>query len=254
MKPQPIFKWLVLVGSSAAISLSIAAAEPDKKDGDKKEKPERVDNKGPDKGDKADRKDNKGPTKAGKAERREERADDRREQVERKQERSENRQGRAEDKRERVEDHKERVEDRREQAEDRRERIEDRQERAEDRERKIYKRGEFRERFVDRDRDHIVTYFAGHKGHSHGLPPGLAGKWDSGRRLPAGWRDRVVTGYVIEDEWRPYFEPVPYSWFPGITVVPDTQLYWYGDRVVRVYEPTREVVDVVVVPTIHIDL
>ncbi len=260
MKPQPIFRWLVLVGSSAALSLSVAMAEPDKKDGDKKDKPVPVENK---KADKADRKENqksndKGPSKAEKAERREERADDRREQADRKQERAENRQERTEDKRERVEDRKERAEDRREVAEDRRERVEDRQERAEDRredrERRIYKRGEFRERFVDRDRDHIITYFSGHKGHSHGLPPGLAAKWDSGRRLPAGWRDRVVTGYVIEDEWRPYFEPVPYSWFPGITVVPDTQLYWYGDRVVRVYEPTREVVDVVVVPTIHIDL
>lgn len=144
-------------------------------------------------------------------------------------------------------------------AEKRQEKADDRQERAEDRredraERRIYKRGEFRERFVDRDRDHIVTYFSGHKGHSHGLPPGLASKWASGKRLPAGWRDRVVVGYVIEEGWRPYFEPVPYSWFPGITVIPDTRLYWYGDRVVRVYEPTHEVVDVVVIPTIHIDL
>lgn len=237
MKPQPIFKWLVLVGGSAALSLSVTTAEPDKTDGNKKDKdkPARVENKKPDRD-----KGNGGPSKAQKAERRQDRA----EQAERKQERAENRQERAEDKRERAEDRSERIEDRQERAEDRRE----------DRERRVYKRGEFRERFVDRDRDHIITYFSGHKGHSHGLPPGLAAKWESGRRLPAGWRDRVVTGYVIEDEWRPYFEPVPYSWFPGITVVADTQLYWYGDRVVRVYEPTREVVDVVVVPTIHIDL
>lgn len=238
MKPQPIFKWLLLVGSSAALSLSVATAEPDKKEGDKKDKASRVEKKS----------DGKSGKKADNREQKQERAEDRREQAERKQERVQDRQERTEDKRERVEDRKERAEDRREQVEDRQERAEDRQER------RIYKRGEFRERFVDRDRDHIVTYFSGHKGHSHGLPPGLAAKWDSGRRLPAGWRDRVVTGYVIEDEWRPYFEPVPYSWFPGITVIPDTQLYWYGDRVVRVYEPTREVVDVVVVPTIHIDL
>lgn len=253
MKPQHITKWLVLVGSTTVLALSSAHAEPDKKSDDK-DKPARVEKK-KEKADNREQKQERAEDRREKVEDRKERVEDRREQGERKQERTENRQERAEDKRERVEDRKERVEDRQEKAEDRRERIEDRQERAEDRqERRIYKRGEFRERFVDRDRDHIVTYFSGHKGHSHGLPPGLAAKWDSGRRLPAGWRERVVTGYVIEDEWRPYFEPVPYSWFPGITVIPDTQLYWYGDRVVRVYEPTREVVDVVIVPTIQINL
>ena len=120
--------------------------------------------------------------------------------------------------------------------------------------RKVFKKGEFKERFQDRDRDRIVTYFSEFKGREHGLPPGLAKNWESGRRLPPGWRDRVVTGYVIEDDWLPAFHPVPYSWFPDVVVVPDTRLYWYGDRVVRVYEPTREVVDVVIVPTIHIDL
>jgi hypothetical protein len=116
------------------------------------------------------------------------------------------------------------------------------------------RRGEFKGRFEDRDRDHVVTYFSKYKDSRRGLPPGLARKWEGGRRLPAGWRERVVTGYVIQDDWYPAFEPVPYTWFPGIAVVPDTRLYWYGDRVIRVYEPTREVVDVVIVPTIHIDL
>ncbi len=119
--------------------------------------------------------------------------------------------------------------------------------------RRVYKKGEFKEHFQDRDRDRVVSYFSGYKGHDHGLPPGLAKNWQKGKRLPAGWRDRVVSGYVIESEWLPAFHPVEYSWFPGIAVVPDTRLYWYGDRVVRVYEPTREVVDVIIVPTIHID-
>lgn len=220
MKAKPILKWLALVGGSAVLSVATANADPDPGKKDSKDKPERVEKKNEDK-------------PARKTENREQ-AD------------------RTEKRQEKAEDRKERVEDRREKTEDRKERVEDRREdRAE---RRIYKRGEFRERLADRDRDHILTYFSGHKGHSHGLPPGLANKWASGKRLPAGWRDRLVIGYVIEDDWRPYFEPVPYSWFPGITVIPDTQLYWYGDRIVRVYEPTREVVDVVVVPTIHIDL
>ncbi|MES2922387.1 MAG: hypothetical protein V4819_12615 [Verrucomicrobiota bacterium] len=127
--------------------------------------------------------------------------------------------------------------------------------RAEKREeRQAYKKGEFKERLQDADRERVVTYFSGYKDNDHGLPPGLAKKWKDGKRLPNGWRDRVVTGYVIEDDWYPAFEPVPYDWFPNIAVVPDTRLYWYGDRVVRVYQPTREVVDVIIIPSVHIDL
>ena len=118
----------------------------------------------------------------------------------------------------------------------------------------VSRRGDFNGRFEERDRDRVVTYFSGYKDKKHGLPPGLARRWENGKRLPPGWRDRVVTGYVIQDDWYPAFEPVPYDWFPGLAVVPDTRLYWYGDRVVRVYEPARRVVDVVVIPTIHIDL
>jgi hypothetical protein len=132
------------------------------------------------------------------------------------------------------------------------EKVEAREEKREAR--RVYKKGEFKERFQDSDRDRIVAYFSTHKGSDHGLPPGLAKRWKEGKRLPAGWRDRVVTGYVIEDDWYSAFEPVPYEWFPNIAVIPDTRLYWYGDRVVRVYEPTREVVDVVIIPSIHIDL
>jgi hypothetical protein len=82
----------------------------------------------------------------------------------------------------------------------------------------------------------------------------LAKNCQTGKRRPPGWRDRVVSGYVIERQWLPAFRPVEYSWFPGIAVVPDTRLYWYGDRVIRVYGPTHEGVDVIIVPTIHIDL
>ena len=120
--------------------------------------------------------------------------------------------------------------------------------------RQVYKKGEFKEHFQDRDRDRIVTYFTRFKDREHGLPPELSRNWEGRKRLPSGWRDRLVTGYVIEDSWLPAFEPVPYDWFPEIAVIPDTRLYWYGDRIVRVYEPTREVVDVIIIPTIHVDL
>lgn len=220
MKAKPIFKWLVLAGTSMALSLATATAEPEKE----KSKPDRAENKA---GDKAEKAHDKADKKAGPAENR---SDKKTDQAENRQEKKA--ENRAENQQEKRADN-----------------------RAENRaERRIYKKGEFKERFQDRDRDRIVTYFSAHKGRDRGLPPGLAQRWESGKRLPNGWRDRVVTGYVIESDWFPAFEPVPYDWFPEIVIVPDTRLYWYGDRVVRVYEPTREVVDVVIIPTIHIDL
>ena len=134
-------------------------------------------------------------------------------------------------------------------------RADNRQDKLDNRQdRRIYKRGEFKERFQDNDRERIVTYFSGHRGRDHGLPPGLVRVGDNGRRLPSGWRDRLTIGFVIDTEWQPALQPVPYDWFPEITVVPDTRLYFYGDRLVRVYEPTHEVVDVIVIPTIQTDL
>ena len=224
MKPQSTLKWLAVVGTSTLLALVTASAEPDKDKKDKKDKdqPDRVENKS-DKhaGNKADKRADKADEKARKDF---DKADNKADKAERKADQADARSDRKAD-----------------QAENRQER-------------RVYKKGEFKERFQRHDNDRVVTYFSTYKDREHGVPPDIYRKWHDGRRLPSGWRDRLVTGYVIEDSWLPSFEPVPYSWFPQITVVPDTRLYWYGDRVVRVYEPTREVVDVVVIPTIHIDL
>lgn len=109
-------------------------------------------------------------------------------------------------------------------------------------------------RFVDRDRDSVLGYFHEYRDRDHGLPPGLAKNLQRGKPLPPGWRKKLSPGVVIAADWWDRFVPLPYSYFPNLQPVPDTRLYWYGDRVYRVYEPRREVVDVIVVPTIHIDL
>ncbi|BCX49032.1 conserved hypothetical protein [Haloferula helveola] len=107
-------------------------------------------------------------------------------------------------------------------------------------------------KFEDKDRDAVLGYFSKHKGHPHGLPPGLAKKVASGKPLPPGWQKKLSPGWVITDDWWPSLTPLPYSDFAGLNAAPDTGLYWYGDRVVRVYEPRREILDVIVVPTIQL--
>lgn len=108
-------------------------------------------------------------------------------------------------------------------------------------------------RFRDDDRSGVVRYFNEYRDRDLGLPPGLAKNYRRGKPLPPGWQKKVNNGYVIEEGWSQYFHPLEYDTFPFLERVPDTRLYWYGDRVVRVYEPRREVIDVIQIPTIRFD-
>lgn len=106
-------------------------------------------------------------------------------------------------------------------------------------------------RFEDKDRTVIVDYFGRYRTQGEGLPPGLAMNSQRGKPLPPGWQKKLVPGYRIDDgDWSRY-APVPSDWFPNLRMEPNTRLYHYGDRVVRVYEPRREVIDVVVLPSIR---
>ena len=106
-------------------------------------------------------------------------------------------------------------------------------------------------RFKDEERGAILGYFSRHKDNDGGLPPGLAKNLRRGKPLPPGWQDKVAAGYRIEDDYWDSFTPVPYDWFPELRPEPDYALYYYGDRIVRVYEPRRTVVEVIIVPTIR---
>ncbi len=103
-------------------------------------------------------------------------------------------------------------------------------------------------RFNDNERNEIVEYFGRYRTQGEGLPPGLAMNLRRGKPLPPGWEKKLVSGYRINDnEWASY-APVPSEWFPKHRMESNTRLYHYGDRVVRVYEPRREVIDVIVLP------
>ncbi len=103
-------------------------------------------------------------------------------------------------------------------------------------------------RFEDKERNEIVEYFGRYRTQGEGLPPGLAMNSQRGKPLPPGWQKKLVPGYRINDsDWSRY-APVPSNWFPNLRMEPNTRLYHYGDRVVRVYEPRREVIDVISLP------
>lgn len=107
-------------------------------------------------------------------------------------------------------------------------------------------------RFEDNERSVFYNYFDKFKGEPQGLPPGLAMNLKRGKPLPPGWEKKVSEGYIIDDENSGFFQQLDEALFPNYNRVPDTKLYMYGDRVVRVYEPRRQVIDIFQIPGIKL--
>lgn len=109
-------------------------------------------------------------------------------------------------------------------------------------------------RFNDTERRGVVSYFRGYEGRDGGLPPGIAKRMRDGKRLPPGWQSKLQPGYVLDDVWMAGLVPVSADLFPGMPYLGGGNLYVYGDRLIRLDGHRHEVVEVVVLPTVVIDL
>jgi hypothetical protein len=107
-------------------------------------------------------------------------------------------------------------------------------------------------RFEDKERTVLLDYFKGYESKPQGLPPGLAKNLRRGKPLPPGWQKKVNEGYILDDETFGLFDALEDSLFPNLKPKPDIRLYLYGDRVVRVYEPKRQVIDIFPIPGIKL--
>ncbi|MEP4076258.1 hypothetical protein [Haloferula sp.] len=104
-------------------------------------------------------------------------------------------------------------------------------------------------KFVDKDRNNLVSHWDKYKGNDKGLPPGLAKNLRKGKGLPPGWDKKVRNGWKIEDDWWSLMDRVPSTYLPsGMKLPKDTGMFLMGDRMMRVHEPTREVIDFVTLP------
>lgn len=99
--------------------------------------------------------------------------------------------------------------------------------------------------FKDEQRNEIVNYFTEYQKKNKGLPPGLDMNQRRGKPLPPGWEKKLTPGSRLDDDMWSSFAPVPNEWFPNLAMEPDTRLYHYGDRVVRVRESKREILEVI---------
>lgn len=108
-------------------------------------------------------------------------------------------------------------------------------------------------KFADKDRKDLVSHWDRYKGNTKGLPPGLAKNVRNGKPLPPGWEKKIGDGWIIEDDWWPLFHRVPAANLPqGLRLPSDTGMFLFGDRMVRIHEPSREVIDVVRLPGIRL--
>ena len=99
--------------------------------------------------------------------------------------------------------------------------------------------------FSDRERDEINRYFQANPGARSQLPPGLAKK----NKVPPGWQKKLARGQRISDDVWANRVPLPREIAIKLPPLPDGVIrVRIEDRVVKVAERTREVLDVLGLP------
>ena len=98
-------------------------------------------------------------------------------------------------------------------------------------------------KFNDKDQLLFRNFFA--PDNRKNLPPGLRMNLERGKPLPPGWQKKMAAGNTIEAEWLKLMAPVSYDYFPNIKREPGTRMYYHDNRLIRVSEETRIILDVI---------
>ncbi len=99
-------------------------------------------------------------------------------------------------------------------------------------------------KFEHQDREAILKIFRTSDG-KHQLPPGLAKNLKRGKALPPGWQKKLNPGYRIEDEIWKSFSPISYDMVTNLKKRSDASLYYHDNKVYRIMNATREILDVI---------
>ena len=86
-----------------------------------------------------------------------------------------------------------------------------------------------------------------------GLPSGLQNKVSAAEPLPSNWRDKLSTGWVIDEAWLERLHTVSLADLPlDFKVHHNIGVYLLGDRILRVDEGNMSLIDSVRIPTIKL--
>lgn len=81
------------------------------------------------------------------------------------------------------------------------------------------------------------------------LPPGLRKKLERGGELPPGWQRKVARGEVLDYDLYGASRPLPRDWLDRLPRGPEgTSIRRLDDRVVRIIDATRVILDVFLAP------
>lgn len=76
------------------------------------------------------------------------------------------------------------------------------------------------------------------------LPPGLKKKLERGGELPPGWQKKVARGEVLDADLYGHSRPLPKELLKRLSSKQGTELRLLDDRVVRIMDGTRAVLDI----------
>ncbi|MFC1684767.1 hypothetical protein ACFL0R_04765 [Pseudomonadota bacterium] len=76
------------------------------------------------------------------------------------------------------------------------------------------------------------------------LPPGLKKKLERGGELPPGWQKKVARGEVLDADLYGRSSPLPKDLLRRLSTKKGTELRLLDDRVVRIMDGTRAVLDI----------
>lgn len=77
------------------------------------------------------------------------------------------------------------------------------------------------------------------------LPPGLKKKLERGGQLPPGWQKKVERGEVLDVDVYHQAHPIPNRYLERLGHQPEgTSVLQIDDRIVRVHDATRTIIDV----------
>ena len=112
--------------------------------------------------------------------------------------------------------------------------------------------------FTDDEKRIIQSYFGGQPGYNDDyrggrdkpkkkkkLPPGLKKKLERGGELPPGWQKKVARGEVLDEDLYRQSTLLPEDLLSRLPTDTDgTELRLLGDRVLRIIDDTRAILDV----------